>query len=108
MKEEEEEEIMEMIVDVVGDSNVIVEGTEGGGYIRSKEAVEAREEFIRDGYRNIMNVNASNTNTNSSSSNARRSGIENSRERSVQSRRELEESDFSIPVGNGHYVTRAQ
>ena len=110
MKEEEEEELTNMIVDVVGqDSEFCVQEDSHGNkvFVSSAEAVEAREDFLREGYRRLIRgENSNNHNSDDGSNNHHQERVININRRPLT--RELDDTDFNIPVGDGSYVTRAQ
>ena len=101
MKEEEDEEITEMILDVVGECN---DGEKHEDAINSESAVQARAELVKEGYRRLVHGGRNNE----FSPNEIAVNQSNNRNSSHSSREELNDYDFDIPMGNGSYVTRAQ
>ena len=102
MKEEEEEEITEMIVEVVGSERYDDEHHED--VINSASAVQARSELVKEGYRRLVHgerIHESNRNEITESQ-------RNHRNSSHSIRDELDDLDFDVPMGDGLYITRAQ
>lgn len=108
MKEEEEDERLEMMSEAFGLEGMMKVNEDGSitastsSPIHSEEAVDARNDFVREGYQKSMTSNSKSNNVTASQQRYESTTAQHERQ-------QIHRPNLDIPVDGGvDYITRAQ